>query len=150
ALVTGANKGLGLETARLLGRGGAQVLVGARDLGRGREAAAALQAEGIAAAHLQLDVDDAASVARAAAEVESQHPRLDILVNNAGIHAQRAVPSALAMENVRKTFETNFFGALAVTQAFLPLIRRAEAARIVNVSTSVGSLFRLADPEWEF
>jgi NAD(P)-dependent dehydrogenase (short-subunit alcohol dehydrogenase family) len=150
ALITGANKGIGLEVARQLGQLGVTVLLGARDPERGRAAEAALRAEGVTARALLLDVTDAASIETAAAEVEADPGRLDILVNNAGINAQRAVPSELSLENLRKTFETNFFGAFAVTQRFLPLLRRAEAGRIVNVSTALGSLFRLADPQWQY
>jgi NAD(P)-dependent dehydrogenase (short-subunit alcohol dehydrogenase family) len=134
ALVTGANKGIGFEIARLLGaRHGMRVLVGARDAGRGTAAAAAL---GDFATALVLDVTDADSVA-ALEELE----RLDVLVNNAGVLLERgAPPSATPVDLLRQTFETNVHGVVAVTNAALPALRRADAGRIVNVSSGLGSL----------
>lgn len=137
ALVTGANKGIGYEIARQLGAvGDIAVLVGARDVEKGRAAAARL-----GAVPVQLDVTDEASVAAAAKWIEQEYGRLDILVNNAGILAERGEPpSATALDVMRRTYETNVFGVVAVTNAMLPLLRRAPAARIVNVSSGLGSL----------
>ncbi len=148
ALVTGANKGIGFEVARQLGRDhGMTVLVAARDAGRGRDAAARLAAEGIDARPLVLDVTDAASVAAAAAAVDRDHGgRLDVLVNNAGVALDRSPPTRTDLAAMRATFETNVFGPLAVTLALLPLLRRSPAGRVVNVSSGLGSLTLNADP----
>lgn len=141
ALVTGANKGIGLEIARQLAREQVTVLVGARDRQRGEAAAEQLRGEGLDARFVQLDVTDAASIAQAAATIGAHHGRLDILVNNAGI-GDRAdgAPDKADIEAVRRIFDTNFFGPLAVTQAMLPWLRLAPAARVVNMSSSLGSI----------
>ena len=151
ALVTGANRGIGFEIARQLGARGAIVLLGARDAARGREATLSLASEGIEAVPIELDVTDAASIAAARALVHERFGRLDVLVNNAGAAfdwtpAPRH-PSAADLDVGRRTFELNFFGPLAVTQAFVPLLRNSRAARIVMVSSSLGSLAQLGDPE---
>lgn len=151
ALVTGANKGIGLETARQLGRRGMTVIVGARDAGRGAGAAAALREEGLDARPVEIDVTDAASVARAAATLERELGRLDVLVNNAGIVLGRPPPSETRLEDLRRVFEVNVFGAVAVTNAMLPLLRRASpAARIVFVSSELASLANHGDPGWPY
>jgi NAD(P)-dependent dehydrogenase (short-subunit alcohol dehydrogenase family) len=149
ALITGANKGIGFEVARQLGQRGIIVLVGARDGERGKEAARTLQTEGIDAHGVQLDVTDQASVDAAAATIDATYGKLDILVNNAGISVreQGTPPSALDLSDLRRTYETNFFGAFAVTKAMLPLLRRAEAGRIVNQSSNMGSLAFNSDPD---
>lgn len=149
SLVTGANKGIGLETARQLAREGHRVLVGARDPDRGRAAVATLSAEGLDARLLRLDVADPASIAAAASEVERDYGRLDVLVNNAGIGLVRCPPSELETDVLREVLDTNFFGAFETTKAFMPLLRRAEAARIVNVSSTLGSISHLAEPSWK-
>ena len=151
ALVTGANKGIGYETARQLARRGVAVLIGARDEQRGKEAAAKLRAEGQDAEFLQLDVSDETTHEAARRFVESNFGKLDILVNNAGIALELTEkPSEGKMQNLRKTFETNFFGAISVTQTLLPLIRKSDAGRIVNVSSGLASLTQHTDPGWEF
>ncbi|WP_435135036.1 SDR family oxidoreductase [Actinacidiphila sp. bgisy144] len=148
ALVTGANKGIGYETARQLGQRGIRVLVGARDEGRGKQAADALAAGGIDAEPLRLDVTDAAGVAEAAARIERRHGRLDILVNNAGIAGGfTGAPSQATADDLRAVYETNVFGVVTVTRAMLPLLRRAPAGRIVNMSSHIGSLALHADPD---
>ncbi|MEU1684063.1 SDR family oxidoreductase [Micromonospora sp. NPDC005707] len=149
ALVTGANKGIGLATARQLGARGMTVLVGARDATRGREAAGKLRAEGVDARVVPLEVTDAASVAAAAELVQREYGHLDVLVNNAGIiRADGAgLPSETTLDSLREVYETNVFGVVAVTNALLPLLRRAPAARIVNVSSEVGSIAVMTDPE---
>jgi NAD(P)-dependent dehydrogenase (short-subunit alcohol dehydrogenase family) len=146
ALVTGANKGLGREIARQLGARGAIVLLGARDARRGALAAEALAAEGIDAHPLPLDVTDPAGVADAAATIDGRYGRLDILVNNAGVNGTfHGPPSAATAEQLREVYETNVFGVLTVTNAMLPLLRRSPAGRIVNMSSTVGSLTLNAD-----
>lgn len=147
ALVTGANKGIGREVARRLGQAGLHVLLGARDLRAGEAAAAALTDEGARARAVHLDLNDPASIAALAAAIEAEHGRLDVLVNNAGIVATGDGPPATAdMAAVRRVFEVNFFGSLAVTQAMLPLLRRGHSPRIVNVSSGLGSIAYNADP----
>jgi NAD(P)-dependent dehydrogenase (short-subunit alcohol dehydrogenase family) len=152
ALVTGANKGIGREIAAQLAALGSTVLLGARDPGRRADAVAALRAAGGDVHPLALDVTDPASVAAAAAEVERGFGRLDVLVNNAGISGGRAalVPGAVDIDAIRSVFATNVLGVIAVTEAFLPLLRRSPAARIVNLSSSVGSLTRMSDPAHYF
>lgn len=148
ALVTGANKGIGLEIARQLGGLGHSVLVGSRDASRGASAVEELRAEGSDAHLLVIDVADEASVVAAAAEVEARFGRLDVLVNNAGIslEQERTPPSATPTDRLRATFDTNVFGVAAVTNAMLPLLRRSAAPRIVNQSSGLGSLALAADP----
>jgi NAD(P)-dependent dehydrogenase (short-subunit alcohol dehydrogenase family) len=145
-LITGANKGMGFETARRLLELGMTVLVGARDRERGEHAVARLRERSPAAHLVALDLTDEASIGAAAADVGARFGRLDVLVNNAGIGNASAAPSAQSLPAMRTLFETNVFGAIAVTQAFLPLLERAPAARIVNVSSSLGSLRLAADP----
>jgi NAD(P)-dependent dehydrogenase (short-subunit alcohol dehydrogenase family) len=147
ALVTGANKGIGRETARRLAQLGMTVLVGARDGGRGESAVASLREVSPDVHLVLLDVSDPASAARAAADVEARFGRLDVLVNNAAIAIGGDRPSAQRDAAMRELFATNVFGLIAVTQAFLPLLERAPAARIVNVSSSLGSLRLAADPD---
>lgn len=147
ALVTGANKGIGLEIARQLAAAGVAVIIGSRDAGRGAAAVADLAAQGLAATDVKLDVTDQASVAAAAATIEASHGQLDILVNNAGIFDfTDAAPSSASILTVRQVLETNLIGALAVTQAMLPLLRKSPAGRIVNLSNSLGSLSVNSDP----
>jgi NAD(P)-dependent dehydrogenase (short-subunit alcohol dehydrogenase family) len=151
ALVTGANRGIGFEIARQLGREGFAVLLGARNAERGAAAAARLAAEGIDARPLALDVTDAASIAAAAATVARTVGRLDVLVNNAGVILDRGIrPSEVPLEVLRATYETNVFGAVAVTQAFLPLLRRSPAGRVVNATSELGSLAQNQNPDFEF
>src|SRR5262245_12651090 len=151
ALVTGANKGIGYETARQLASRGMTVLLGARDEQRGKEAAAKLQSEGMDVQFLRLDVNDQSTHKEARDFIEDKFGKLDILVNNAGIALDlNQKPSEVDMQTIRKTFDTNFFGVISVTQALLPLVRKSEAGRIVNVSSGLGSLTQHSDPSWEF
>lgn len=145
ALITGANKGIGFETAHQLGMQGITVLVGSRSQEQGEQAASALRAKGVNARALVIDVTNRHTIDAAVEEVTRLFGKLDILVNNAGISLEPVPPSQSQMENLRKIFETNFFGAFAVTQAFLPLIQKAEAGRIVNVSSGLGSLTTLSN-----
>ncbi|MEV7415156.1 SDR family oxidoreductase [Streptomyces sp. NPDC089919] len=151
ALVTGANKGIGLEIARQLAVQGATVVLGARDLERGRRAAEQLAARGVETIPLQLDVTDAESIAAVAKEIEERFGRLDILVNNAGITGGFfGPPSQATPELLKEVYETNVFGVLSVTNAMIPLLRRSEAGRVVNMSSTVGSLALNADLHGEF
>jgi NAD(P)-dependent dehydrogenase (short-subunit alcohol dehydrogenase family) len=142
ALVTGANRGIGLAVAEQLGRLGLRVLVGARDGDRGKLAAAALGDDGIDAFALTMDVTDDTSVRAAAALIAERHGRLDVLVNNAGIklEASPSPPSGASLDDVRATLDTNVLGTIRVTLAMLGLLHRSDAPRVVNVSSSLGSL----------
>jgi NAD(P)-dependent dehydrogenase (short-subunit alcohol dehydrogenase family) len=148
ALVTGANKGIGFETARQLGQKGITVLVGARDDGKAGQAAEKLRKDGIDAHGIVIDVNDAVSIKKAAAQIERDHGRLDILVNNAGVMLDdmKKKPSEQSLEVWRKTFDTNLFGLIATTQAMLPLLRKSDAGRIVNLSSILGSIHYHATP----
>jgi NAD(P)-dependent dehydrogenase (short-subunit alcohol dehydrogenase family) len=159
ALVTGANKGIGRGVAARLAELGMTVLVGARDPGRGEEAAAELRAAGGDVHAVTLDVTDQAGVREVAKLVEERFGRLDVLVNNAGItgsgqvspqDAHDQVPSAVELDLVRGVFETNVFGVIAVTNAVLPLLRRSPAPRVVNVSSHAASLTLTGDPDGPF
>jgi NAD(P)-dependent dehydrogenase (short-subunit alcohol dehydrogenase family) len=138
-LATGANRGLGREIARGLGRLGMTVLLGARNGDRGRDAANELQTEGLDARFVLIDVTDEAVVDAAAAKIEADFGRLDVLINNAGVGRADGQPSELDSEVLRHTFETNVFGTVTVTNA-MPLLRHAPAPRIVNLSSPLGSL----------
>ena len=144
ALVTGANKGIGKEISRQLAAKGILVLMGARDRERGEAAASDLRAQGLPVEFIPIDVTSQPSVDRAAAEVESRHARLDILVNNAGIALDWYPGSQLTVEVLQDTFETNVFGVFRVTKALLPLLRKSQHGRIVNLSSGLGSLTRNA------
>ncbi len=151
ALVTGANKGIGLEIARQLAAlHGMTVLIGARDESRGKEAAGKLRADGLDARAVLLDVTDQKTIDAAAQRIEQEFGRLDVLVNNAGVFLDRVAPSRLEMSMLRDTYETNVFGVFAVTKAMIPLLRRSAAGRIVNMSSGLGSLTQNSDPGWEF
>jgi len=147
ALITGANKGIGFEIARGLGAKKIVVLIGARDETRGNAATAKLDAEGIDARFLPLDVTNKDTIGRAARWIEDQFGHLDILVNNAGIGEWGSKPSEVDLAKVREVYETNLFGPMAVTQTMLPLLRRSKHGRIVNVSSSLGSLSMANDPQ---
>lgn len=143
ALITGANRGLGLDTARKLGQQGITVLVAARELTKSEATAATLKKEGIDARAIKLDVTNPADYAAAAKSIEKDFGVLDILVNNAGIFLDNRGPnetSTLSAEVLRKTFDTNFFAVVGLTQALLPLLRKSKAGRIVNLSSVLGSL----------
>jgi NAD(P)-dependent dehydrogenase (short-subunit alcohol dehydrogenase family) len=155
ALITGGNRGLGLQTARELGRQGITVVLGIRDLSKAQPAVKALRDEGINSEAIQLNLADASTYREAFEFFEDGYGHLDILVNNAGIWLEDpptkvAQPggnrtSTLPDEILRKTFETNFFGTVALTQQLLPLLRKSVAGRIVNVSSIQGSLTLQSD-----
>jgi NAD(P)-dependent dehydrogenase (short-subunit alcohol dehydrogenase family) len=151
ALVTGANKGIGHEVARELARRGLFVLLGARDAALGEAAAAALQSQGLEARFIEVDLNRPSTLTAAAERIGAEFGRLDVLVNNAGISdARGGASSAADIAAVRRIFDTNFFGTLAVTRAMLPLLRRSSAGRIVNLSSELGSLAMNADPQWKY
>ena len=150
ALITGANKGIGFEVARELGKAGWTVLLGARNSALGRAAESKLRAEKLDTHFVELDVTNAGTISAAAAGIQSEFTRLDALVNNAGIiDKQDGQASAASVAGVERVMQTNFFGVVAVTQAMLPLLRKCKAARIINVSSGLGSIARNANPQWE-
>jgi NAD(P)-dependent dehydrogenase (short-subunit alcohol dehydrogenase family) len=151
ALVTGANKGIGYEIAAGLGALGWSVGVGARDAERREAAVQKLRADGADAFGVPLDVTSDASVTAAARLLEDRAGQLDVLVNNAGVTGggTSQLPSEADLEAVRRALETNVIGVIRVTNAMLPLLRRSSSPRIVNMSSSVGSLTRQSDPDGE-
>ena len=159
ALVTGANQGVGFQVAKELVANGHTVLLGSRDFEKGKDAATQI---GTGAIAIQIDVTNQASITAAAERVRVEFGRLDLLVNNAAIsntqkgdmslqeYAQISKASNISLDEVRAIWETNVFGVLAVYQALLPLLRESKDARIVNVSSGVGSLTLNSDPTWPY
>jgi NAD(P)-dependent dehydrogenase (short-subunit alcohol dehydrogenase family) len=150
ALVTGGNKGIGLEISRNLSAAGCTVLLGARDAERGQQAVRQLEQAGLSDVHwIEIDVTRQDSITAAAQLIESRYGRLDILMNNAGVNLRGdGLPGAADVGVVEKIFDTNFFGALRVAQTMLPLLRKSPAGRIVNTSSGLGSLTFNSDPAW--
>ena len=147
ALITGANKGIGLAIAKGLAEAGFFVWIGARDHTRGEQAVAQLRDAGLDAGLLELDVAVEDSVYRAAAMLSEQIDALDVLINNAGIAVDMTkAPSEVRMQDMKAVYEVNLFGPVRVTQAFLPLLKNADQARIVMMSSGVGSLTLITDP----
>ncbi|MDP4097607.1 SDR family oxidoreductase [Paenibacillus sp. P96] len=153
-LITGANKGIGFETARQLGLQGHTIFVGARNMERGTEAEAKLRAEGINASFIEVDVTDQATIDAAAQKIDEQYGKLDVLINNAGGGVGKfeeiVVPSTTPLEALKGTFELNVFGVFAMMKTMLPLLRKSEAGRIVNLSSGLGSLTLQSDPAFEY
>jgi NAD(P)-dependent dehydrogenase (short-subunit alcohol dehydrogenase family) len=140
-LITGANRGIGLETARQLAQRGFQVVIGARDEMSGRRAADTIEADGGRATFLALDVSSTGSIRQAARAFAQVADHLDVLINNAGIYPDKGLTIlTLSRERIDQTFQTNTFGPLEVSQAFLPYLRKSSAARIINVSSGYGQL----------
>jgi NAD(P)-dependent dehydrogenase (short-subunit alcohol dehydrogenase family) len=151
ALVSGANKGIGLEIAEKLAQTGMRVFLGARNAALGEAAAARLREQSLDVQFIELDLVRAESIQAAAKQIDTEFGRLDVLVNNAGItDPSDGLPGQASIDAARRVMETNFFGALAVTQAMLPLLKKSASARIVNVSSGLGSLTFNRDPDWEF
>lgn len=148
ALVTGGNKGIGLEVSRNLACEGCTVLLGARNSERGQHAVRLLQQAGFDNVHfIEIDVTRQDTIQAAAQQIESRHGRLDILMNNAGVNlAGDGLPGIANPAIVQKIVDTNFLGALRVAQTMLPLLRKSPAGRIVNVSSGLGSLTLSSDP----
>ena len=148
ALVTGANKGIGFETVRQLAGTGVSVLLAARDEKRGQEAVNKLVAEGLDVEFLQLDVNDTTSQDNAAKFIADKFGKLDILINNAGIAQDFQIPASQGtLEQWRTTFETNVFNLVSLTQKLLPLVKKSDAGRIVNLTSILGSLALHSDPK---
>ncbi|MFI5501485.1 SDR family NAD(P)-dependent oxidoreductase [Nocardia asteroides] len=148
ALVTGGNKGLGRESVRRLAGMGWQVFLAARDVGRGAAAAAEFAADGLDVRFVALDVTSDESVAAAADAVKAAAGRLDVLINNAAIAGPHTAPSDTVPDELREVFETNVFGPIRVTNAFLPLLRVSDHPRIVMVSSGVGSIATISEPRF--
>ncbi|MDB5281962.1 MAG: family NAD(P)-dependent oxidoreductase [Bacteroidota bacterium] len=152
ALVTGANKSIGFETARQLAQLGYFVYIGTRDKTKGLDAIEKLRAMGLTNVDcIQLDVTDINSIRSARKELEAKTKKLDILINNAGISGGFPQPATeVSHDTLRLVFETNFFGAIHVTQEFIRLLKRSDHPRIVNVTTELSSLTNHGDPNWIF
>jgi NAD(P)-dependent dehydrogenase (short-subunit alcohol dehydrogenase family) len=143
-LITGANRGIGLETARQLARRGFHVVVGARDEAGGAKAVAELQSAGKVSL-LRIDVSDSAGIRSAAADFARLSDRLDVLINNAGVYLDKGVDIlTVPRDLLTRTLQTNTFGPIEVTQAFLPYLRKAGPARVINVSSGYGQLSGLS------
>ncbi len=142
ALVTGATRGIGLETVRQLASQGVHVILAGRDKSKAEDAAQSLRDAKLDVASIALDVTDPKSIAAAAKEIDAKHGKLDILVNNAGVMFDdyQKKPSEQSIDVWRKTFDTNVFGLVETTNAFLPLLKKSDAGRIVNVSSILGSI----------
>jgi len=155
AFITGANRGLGFETARSLGKNGVYVILGSRNNVQGIEAVKKLKEEGIDCCMFSFDINQTSDHKKIYTYIEKEFGKLDILVNNAAVllednQEDKNLTSSTSETIIRKTFETNFFSVIALTQTLLPLIHKANAGRIVNVSSSLGSLTRHSNPDWEF
>jgi NAD(P)-dependent dehydrogenase (short-subunit alcohol dehydrogenase family) len=151
AFITGANKGLGFEISRQLAQMGIKVVMGVRDADRGEVAVNQLLSEGLDVELKCLDVTAAASIEAIRRYIEKTYGKLDILINNAGVCLDSGQqPSEVSLELIRQTLETNFIGAVAITQALLPLIEKSEAGRIVNMSSGRGSLTQHSDPNCHY
>lgn len=151
-MVSGANKGIGLETVRQLAKLGIHVLLGARDAAKGENAVAALKREGLDVEFIPLDVSKQDSIERCRDYLASKYGVLDILVNNAGIMSKDMDQTLenIDLNVVRETYDTNFFGLIALTKAILPLIKKSGGGRIVNLSSILGSLSRMsANYDWK-
>jgi len=152
ALVTGANKGIGFEAAKQLAKLGYFVYIGSRDKTKGFKAIEKLKAMGLTNVDcIQLDVTDINSIKVARQELEAKIQKLDVLINNAGISGGFPQPATkVSIDTLRLVFETNFFGAVQVTQEFIELLKTSDQPRIVNVTTELSSLTNHSDPSWKF
>ncbi|PSB12525.1 short-chain dehydrogenase [Pleurocapsa sp. CCALA 161] len=151
ALITGANKGIGFEISRQLARLGIKVVMGVRDATRGDVSVNQLLQNGLDVEFKCLDVTDGESIEAIRSYIDKTYGKLDILINNAGICLDSGQKSSkVSLEVIRQTLETNFIGAVAITQALLPLIRKSKAGRIVNMSSGRGSLTQHSDPNCHY
>lgn len=149
--ITGANKGIGFEIAKQLAANEFNVLLGARSRQSGEKAVAEIAVDSPHVRYCPIDLNDDHSIAEAAESIEEEFGQLDILINNAGItDPDDGPPANTSLEAVRRIFETNLFGTLAVTQAMLPLLRKSDRPQIINQSSGLGSIGLNSDPEWEF
>jgi NAD(P)-dependent dehydrogenase (short-subunit alcohol dehydrogenase family) len=150
AFITGGNRGIGKETARQLGKQGVKVVIGSRDLEKGKQVAEELRADGADVDAIQFDITKAADYKEAYGYFDKNFGRLDILINNAGISLEPFMApnnaSTVSQSVLHQVFDTNFFGTVELTQVLLPLIKKAPAGRIVNLSSILGSLTLHADP----
>jgi NAD(P)-dependent dehydrogenase (short-subunit alcohol dehydrogenase family) len=149
-LITGANKGIGYETARRLGELGYRIWLGSRDGGRGEAAAEALRKHGYDVRTIDIAVDDEARIRAAADRVAAEDGKLDVLIANAGISGAYIDPVEQDIDDIRRVYEVNVFGTIQLIQAFIPLLKSAGSSNIVNVSSELGSLGSISDPDGEF
>lgn len=151
-LITGANRSIGLETAKKLSEKGLFIYLGSRDLAKGEAVVKDLTEKGFKNLKaIEIDVTDPDSVSKARDVIEKEQGKLDILINNAGIlGVQPQTAEATAVENIKEVFETNFFGVINVTQAFLELLKKSDRPRISNITSGLGSLTLHTDPEWKY
>jgi len=152
ALITGANKGIGYETARQLAQLGYYIYLGCRDVSLGQEAVEKLLESGLTNVEtIILDLTDPLSIKESRKIIETKSNKLDVLINNAGILGLIPQPaSTYSVIEIRRVFDTNFFGTIQVTQEFIPLLKKSEAGRIVNVTSGLGSLTLHTDPNWQY
>lgn len=150
-LITGADKGIGFETAQALGKKGQHVLIGARNQERGEKAVKQLKAAGIKADFVQLDVTKKEQIKAAAKQIQADYGYLSILINNAGIAMDHHEPaSQLSTDMIRQDFDVNYFGLIDVTQAMIPLLKAGKPAKIINLSSNMGSMGLASDPNSRF
>lgn len=152
ALITGANRSIGLETAKQLSEKGLFVYIGSRDLAKGEEVVKELIQNGFQNIKaIQMDVTDPKSVLAAKNSIEKEQGKLDLLINNAGVlGVMPQEPSTNSIENIQQTFDTNFFGVITVTQTFLELLKKSDSPRISNITSGLGSLTLHSDPTWKY
>jgi|SRR6516225_3235106 NAD(P)-dependent dehydrogenase (short-subunit alcohol dehydrogenase family) len=151
ALVTGANKGIGFEVARGIAKAGYVVLLGARNPTTGREAADSVRNERLDVRFVELDLTRRETISAAAGRIEAEFGKLDVLINNAGIaDPNDGPPSRASVDAIERVLRTNFLGAVAMTQAVLPLLKKSGTARVVNVSSELGSITGHGDPAWKY
>ena len=151
-LITGANRSIGLETAKQLSEKGLFVYVGSRNLAKGEETVKELTAQGFQNIKaIEIDVTNPESIAKAKSIVENEQGKLDILINNAGILGVNPQTAAeTSVTDIREVFDTNFFGVINVTQTFLDLLRKSDSPRISNITSGLGSLTLHSDSEWKY